>query len=92
LESEFFPSKDLQLLETRANNVFHSYCQQYYDNATSSVYFMDPSEGARPGFNAVYLVKKEMGSSKATGCKEACWDGTHIVMCDMDQGKKVAEY
>ena len=53
---------------------------------------MDPNEGAPAGFNAVYLVKKEMGPSKNTGCKEANWDGTHIVMCSMDQGKKVAEY
>ena len=53
---------------------------------------MDPNEGAMPGFNACYLIKKEMGPSKATGCKEASWDGTHIVMCAMDNNKKQSEY
>lgn len=53
---------------------------------------MDPNEGQQQGFNACFLVKKEMGASKATGCKEASWDGTHIVMCQMDMGKKQSEY
>jgi len=53
---------------------------------------MDPNEGQPQGFNACYLVKKELGPSKATGCKNATWDGTHIVMCQMDMAKKQAEY
>jgi len=56
----------------------------YYDEAITSCYFMDPGEGAPAGFNACYLLKKGLGASKKTGCKEASWDATHIVMCAIE--------
>ena len=56
-ESTFYPSDQLLRIEQRANEVFATYVKLYYDYATSSVYFND-TDGQ--GFNACFLVKKEM--------------------------------
>jgi hypothetical protein len=44
---------------------------------------MDPNEGAPAGFNACFLVKKDLDEDPKIGCKEASWDGTHIIMCEL---------
>jgi precorrin-2 methylase len=49
----------------------------YFNEATSSVYFMNPTEGSPAGFNGCYLVKKEL--DQENGVTDAIWDGTHIV-------------
>lgn len=69
-------------MEQRANALFFSYCQLYYDNAATSVYFMDPAEGASPGFSGVYLVKKEIDNEH--NVVYSCWDGTHVVICSLN--------
>ena len=56
-DSSFFPSDQLLRLEQKANDLFSLYVQRYYDYALSSVYFND-TDGA--GFNACFLVKKQM--------------------------------
>ena len=48
-----FPSKHLLRLEKKANEVFATYVQLYYDYATSSVYVNDNDTH---GFNACFLV------------------------------------
>jgi hypothetical protein len=80
-------------MEKTANDIFTQYVQMYYTSAVSSVYFLDPSEGALPGFNAVYLVKRELegesikdkDTNEVKGVVDyGCWDGTHIVMCTLN--------
>lgn len=84
-DSQFFPSAGLLAMEQRANQLFYSYCQLYYDNATTSVYFMDPAEGAPPGFSGVYLIKKEIDNE--FNVTYSCWDGTHVVICSLNGNK-----
>ena len=50
----------------------------YYDNAISSVYLVDTQE---PGFNACFLVKKEIKEEKDV--KLMCWDAIHVVTCNL---------
>jgi capping protein beta len=92
-DSKFFPSSALLEMEKTANDIFTQYVQMYYTSAVSSVYFLDPSEGALPGFNAVYLVKRELegesikdkDTNEVKGVVDyGCWDGTHIVMCTLN--------
>ena len=40
-DATFFPSEQLLQLEQKANEVFATYVNLYYDFATSSVYFND---------------------------------------------------
>lgn len=83
-ESTFFPSAPLQQLEMKANNMFATYVKLYYDSATlSSVYFVDTQE---PGFNAVFLVKKDITDEK--DIKRGCWDAVHVVTCDLKNAPK----
>lgn len=56
-DATFFPSEQLLSLEQKANEVFQTYVQLYYDYAVSSVYFMDTDT---PGFNSCWLVQKVM--------------------------------
>ena len=72
-------------LEQKANDVFATYCSLYYDFAISSVYFNDSDT---QGFNACFLVKKEMDST--TIVKSGTWDGIHIVVCNMKEAPKVS--
>jgi hypothetical protein len=58
--------------------VFATYVKLYYDFAFSSVYFVDTEHA---GFNACFLVKKVVTGLKEVG--EGCWDGIHVVSCDM---------
>lgn len=50
----------------------------YYDFAFSSVYFVDTEHA---GFNACFLVKKAVSGLKEV--RDGCWDGIHVVSCDM---------
>jgi len=72
-------------LEQRANDLFATYVHLYYDYATSSVYFNDTDSA---GFNACFLVKKEMAGEKDV--KEGCWDAIHVVVCNMKESPKVS--
>jgi len=56
-DCSFFPSEQLLKMEKKANELFTMYVKLYYDFALSSVYFNDTEE---PGFNACYLIKKEI--------------------------------
>ena len=76
------PSTELLALEQRANDLFSQYVYLYYNNAVSSVYFVD-IEGE--GFNAAFLVKKELNNEKMI--KYGAWDSINIVTCQ----KKDAE-
>ena len=81
----FFPSDNLLTLEQRANELFATYVHLYYDYAISSVYFNDTDSA---GFNACFLVKKEMAGEKDV--KEGCWDAIHVVVCNMKEAPKVS--
>lgn len=72
-------------MERKANNLFAMYVQLYYNDALSSVYFNDTDQ---QGFNACYLVKKHIQGDY--GIKEGCWDGIHIVVCNMREAPKVS--
>ncbi len=65
--------------------MFNTYCSLYYDYAISSVYFNDSDT---QGFNACFLVKKEMDSTAVV--KSGTWDGIHIVVCNMKEDPKVS--
>ena len=56
-DATFFPSEQYLALEQKANEVFSTYVQLYYDFAYASVYVMDTDT---PGFNSCWLVQKEM--------------------------------
>lgn len=60
IESTFYPSEANRRLEEKAFNIFTSYVKLYYGEATSSVFIMDPLEGAPAGFNGCWLVKKDL--------------------------------
>ena len=81
----FFPSEQLLTMEQRANELFSTYVHLYYDYAVSSVYFNDTDSA---GFNACFLVKKEMAGEKDV--KEGCWDAIHVVVCNMKESPKVS--
>lgn len=84
-ECTFFPSENLLALEQRANELFRTYVHLYYDFAVSSVYFNDTET---QGFNACFLVKKEMQGEK--DIKNGCWDAIHVVVCNMKEAPKVS--
>lgn len=84
-DATFYPSEQLLRLEQKANDVFQQYVQLYYDYAVSSVYFNDTEQ---QGFNACYLVKKEMDSGN--DIKSGSWDAIHIVVCNMKEMPKVS--
>ena len=84
-ECTFFPSENLLQLEQKANDLFATYVKLYYDYATSSVYFNDTDT---QGFNACFLVKKEMAGEK--DIKQGCWDAIHVVACNMKEAPKVS--
>lgn len=52
----------------------------YYDYAVSSVYVVESSDGGQ-GFNAAFLVKKELRDVKEI--TYGCWDAIHIVTCSV---------
>jgi len=84
-EATFYPSQQLLQLEQKANEVFATYVQLYYDFAVSSVYFSDIDS---QGFNACFLVKKEMDASAQV--REGNWDAIHVVVCNMKEAPKVS--
>ena len=84
-DATFFPSEQLLQLEQKANDVFSTYVHLYFDYAISSVYFNDTDT---QGFNACFLVKKEMDPSKTI--RSGTWDGIHIVVCSMKDAPKVS--
>ena len=84
-EATFFPSEQLLSLEQKANEVFATYGQLYYDYAITSVYFNDNDA---QGFNACFLVKKEMDPTNEV--KSGTWDAIHIVACNMKEAPKVS--
>lgn len=72
-------------MEKKANELFQMYVRLYYDFAHTSVYFNDTDD---QGFNACYLVKKNMENEKNV---DACtWDAIHIVICNMKAAPKVS--
>lgn len=71
-------------LEQKANEVFKVYVQLYYDSAISSVYVNDTDT---QGFNACFLVKKDMDSTAEV--KSGTWDAIHVVVCNMKEADKV---
>lgn len=83
-DATFFPSEQLLQLEQKANEVFATYVQLYYDYATSSVYFNDTDT---QGFNACFLVQKIMDQTNEV--KSGTWDAIHIVTCNMKEAPKV---
>lgn len=84
-DATFFPSEQLLQLEQKANEVFSTYVQLYYDFATSSVYINDNDT---QGFNACFLVQKIMDQTRET--KAGTWDAIHIVACNMKDAPKVS--
>jgi len=82
-DATFFPSEALLALEQKANALFATYVQLYYDFAISSVYFNDTDS---QGFNACFLVKKELNNEK--NIKKGCWDAVHIVACNLSAAPK----
>lgn len=84
-DATFYPSEHLLQLEQKANEVFATYVQLYYDFAVSSVYFNDTDT---QGFNACFLVKKNM--DKTNSVKSGTWDAIHIVVCNMKEAPKVS--
>lgn len=84
-ESTFFPSAPLLKLEQKANAMFATYVKLYYDSAFSSVYMVDTQE---PGFNACFLVKKDITDEK--DIKKGCWDAVHVVTCNLKMAPQAA--
>lgn len=82
----FYPSPALLEMEKKANDLFADYVKAYYDYALSSVYFVDTET---PGFNATFLVKRELRSEK--DIKYGCWDAIHVVTCNLKNAPK-ADY
>lgn len=59
--------------------MFGTYVKLYYDaSAVSSVYFVDTSDA---GFNACFLVKKDINDEKEI--KKGSWDAVHVVTCNL---------
>ena len=65
--------------------MFSQYVRLYYDFAVSSVYFIDTDTS---GFNACFLVKKEMDPNARV--HSGTWDAIHIVICTMKDEPKVS--
>ena len=61
LDDGFLPSDSLRDMEVKANRVFDSYRQLYYEGGVSSVYMWDLDDG----FAACFLIKK--------GKLSLCW-------------------
>ena len=55
----------------------------YYDNAVSSVFFIDTVQA---GFTAFFCVKKEVKSVR--DIKNGVWDATHEVICTLKAAAK----
>lgn len=55
----------------------------YYDNAVSSVFFIDT---AQAGFTAYFCVKKEVKNVR--DIKNGVWDATHEVICTLKAATK----
>jgi len=85
-QATFFPSAPLLALEQKANGVFAQYVKLYYDYAVFSVNFVDTTT---EGFNACFLVKKELKDTKEVNY--GCWDAVHIVNCNL-KGAPRADY
>jgi capping protein (actin filament) muscle Z-line, beta len=65
--------------------MFATYVKLYYDASTvSSVYFVDTQDA---GFNACFLVKKEISDEK--DIKTGCWDAVHVVTCNLKKAPTV---
>lgn len=81
-DATFFPSPELLILEQKCNNVFEQYVKLYYDFAISSVFLAETPE---PGFNACFLVKKELHDVQQI--KDGNWDAIHVVNCTLEAKK-----
>jgi len=68
------PSAKLRDFEKKANEVFETYREMYYEGGVSSVYTWD-LEG---GFACVILIKKEADGSGKKAAKGS-WDSIHVV-------------
>jgi len=69
-----FPSDSLRALELKANQVFDTYRDLYYEGGVSSVYTWDLDSG----FAVVILIKKEGDGTGRRGTKGS-WDSIHVV-------------
>ncbi len=70
-------------LEKKANELFEHYVHLYYDNAVSSVFFIDT---ASAGFTAYFCVKKEVKNIR--DIKNGVWDASHEVICSLKAATK----
>eukprot|EP01010_Urceolus_cornutus_P000851 NODE_1357_length_948_cov_28.156841_g1047_i0.p1 GENE.NODE_1357_length_948_cov_28.156841_g1047_i0~~NODE_1357_length_948_cov_28.156841_g1047_i0.p1 ORF type:complete len:258 (-),score=66.10 NODE_1357_length_948_cov_28.156841_g1047_i0:123-896(-) len=72
------PSDRLREMELKANDIFSSYREAYFEGGISSVYFWDLDEG----FACAVLIKKE--------AEGGGWDSIHVV--EVQEGAKASKY
>mmetsp|Transcript_446 Transcript_446/g.249 ORF Transcript_446/g.249 Transcript_446/m.249 type:complete len:187 (+) Transcript_446:138-698(+) len=78
------PSGELRKLEEQANQIFQQYVFMYYDQAISSVYFIDNSLD----FDAAFLIKKELKDKDYdNNMKNGYWDSISIVSASLETTK-----
>jgi len=85
LDDGILPPEDLRELEKKANDIFQSYCEQYYDGGISSVYVWEVVDG---GFAAAVLFKKD--GSGLRGVEKGVWDSIHVVEVQPQDSKTAA--
>ena len=74
---------NLRQLEVKFNEVIKNYANLYYDNATTSVYVAETD--AEKGFNAAFLIKKELKHDKHI--EGTCWDSIHVANVEVKDNK-----
>mmetsp|Transcript_20461 Transcript_20461/g.29960 ORF Transcript_20461/g.29960 Transcript_20461/m.29960 type:complete len:318 (-) Transcript_20461:38-991(-) len=95
-DNAFKPSRQLRKLEQHINEVFDSYRQSYYGNASesvSSVYLWNKEDGSiDAGFAGCFLIKKDIDDRAANndGSRLQCgyWNSIHVVDVNNLSGNK----
>ena len=89
LPDGFQPAKGLRELEVKANAIFDSYRELYFEGGVSSVYLWETSGSSASaasadktidcggGFAGCFLIKKDVAGSK--NVKEGSWNSIHVV-------------
>jgi len=89
IDDGFKPSDKLRKLELKANMVFDSYRNLYYEGGVASAYLWDLENGG--AFAGCFLIKKEV-IEPSRHVSEGCWDSIHVVEVVPKDGGKKATY
>eukprot|EP00761_Pharyngomonas_kirbyi_P011777 gb/GECH01011803.1/.p1 GENE.gb/GECH01011803.1/~~gb/GECH01011803.1/.p1 ORF type:complete len:271 (+),score=59.06 gb/GECH01011803.1/:1-813(+) len=84
LDDGALPPQELREMEIKANSLFDTYRELYYEGGISSVYFWE----LETGFAACVLIKKDASGQR--GVDTGVWDSIHVI--DVDDNGDSAVY